>query len=279
MKHSKLLIITFCFLLLLFTHDSKAAINVTCNPCSSAVQMHTKAVSKVKEMTEYDSVSSEYNVHVISIKNGLVKSFRVTSRPELDRRGELVTVVTGRYTATSSDLQNRVNQAHTYFNSIEASTTVPVPSSSGLGSAWSLSQNFSNHDKLDSWYKSAYPLTYWSAQLTSIFGGAVVGPLSGLELRFKFEDGSVLIMTTATAGSAVLQLNYKANSARDINGNKIPDTGSSIQGQYSFSSSAGLQRFLDKAAEYGIAVTVVYSEGWMGGSGGGSVTIVPISPE
>ena len=188
MKGIHFLVVCFYFLIALYTDEAKAEINLVCNPCSSAVQMHSRALDKVKAMTEYDSTSSSYNVNVISIKNGLVKSFFVTSQPELDRRGELITVVTGRYTATSEDLQNRVNQAYSYFNNIQISALRSVPSSSGLNSAWSLSQNYANHAVLDNWYIENHPVAYWSSQLGSIIGGSFIGSLNGLELQFRFAD-------------------------------------------------------------------------------------------
>lgn len=59
-------------------------------------------------------------------------------------------------------------------------------------------------------------------------------------------------------------MTYVPDSSTDSDGNTIPDAGRSIAGTYEFSSQHKLERFIEKAAEYGIRVTVVHVGGTTG---------------
>ncbi|KZN52023.1 hypothetical protein [Pseudoalteromonas luteoviolacea] len=200
-------------------------------------------------------MSSAYTVHLVSIPHGIAGSFHVTSRPQLDRFGELETIVIARRSSTPQSLIDKAKRAQSYMHLAKKTR---VPSSSGYTSAWELAQNSSSRDRLDDWAEQNDSLTYWSTQIISIFGGLFYDPLAGIELLFEFDDGSQLVMKAATLRSGTkLRLTYTRHSAIDSEGNRIPDAGSSIHGTYQFSSQYKLEQYIQKAAEYGIRLRVI----------------------
>ncbi|KZN65999.1 hypothetical protein N473_10545 [Pseudoalteromonas luteoviolacea CPMOR-1] len=200
-------------------------------------------------------MSSAYTIHLVSIPHGLAGSFYVTSRPQLDRFGELETIVTASRSTTPQSLIDQAKRAQSYMHLAKKTR---VPNSSGYRSAWELAQNSSSRDRFDDWAAQNDSLKYWSAQLISIFGGLFYDPVAGIELLFEFEDGSQLIMKAATLRSGTkLRLSYIRHSAIDSDGNRIPDAGSSIEGTYQFSSQYKLEQYIQKAAEYGIRLRVI----------------------
>ncbi|ESP92731.1 MULTISPECIES: hypothetical protein [Pseudoalteromonas] len=257
-------------LFMLFTNLEAHADNyITCSSCSSIGAMQSKAKSYIFDRTNGDSMSSTYIVHLVSIPNGIAGSFRVTSRPELNRFGEIETTVTARRSSTPQHLIDQAKRAQSYMYLAKKTR---VPASSGYRSAWEMARNSSSRDRFDDWAAQNDSLKYWSTQIISIFGGLFYDPLAGIELLFEFEDGSQLIMKAATLRSGTkLRLSYTRHSAIDSDGNRIPDAGTSIEGTYQFSSQYKLEQYIQKAAEYGIRVRVIYS------GVRGRVTIVPIN--
>ena len=137
-----------------------------------------------------------------------------------------------------------------------ASSVVHVDVNSGFTSAWEIARNPSSRDKLEQWFHDAYPVRYWVTNLGSSAGGIRYDFLRGTEYIFKFADGSEIIMIAPSAQSARLTFTYKTGSAKDIWKNSIFDAGKVINGTYTFPNNYELQTFLDKAASYGIKVTV-----------------------
>lgn len=245
--------------------------NLTCNSCDYS-SMQSKAFNRVKSLTDNASVSSVHNINVISISTGVVKSFLVTSQPQIGQFGELETLISTQAVAPPSYLVDQVYSAQRQFNAMSVRITVPIDS--GFESSWDIAQNSSNRSRLEQWFLSNHPFTYWSRQIASAFGGALFSPLSGTEWEFKFSDGSTLVMVAAATTSSRFVFSYKDKSAQDRDGNRIPDAGVSVQGEYTFDSENNLSELLDQLASYGIQVTVFRS-----GSSGGKKTVIitPIS--
>ncbi|MBD1582427.1 hypothetical protein [Pseudoalteromonas sp. S16_S37] len=229
-------------------------------------------------MTEGSGISSSHTIHIATFAKGFVKSFSVTSRPELGQGGELETVVVARLAITPAHIQESVNSGYAILNRYAFGVPIQVPDSSGFNTAWDLARNYSNHDRFDDWFLDAHPITYTLSQFTSIVGGMFVGGLNGLEVKFVFPDGTSLIMIASSTGSNSLRFSYKERSSRDANGNLIPASGKTVSGDYSFTTDQGLQDFINILAQHGIQVTVIHGSGWMGEGRGGTVTIVPFSP-
>ncbi|CAM4203859.1 hypothetical protein [Pseudoalteromonas ostreae] len=234
--------------------------------------MQSKAFNKIANLTDNDSMSSVHNTHVISVSTGVVKSFVVSSQPRINRHGELETLISTQAIPAPSYLVNQTSVAWNQYK--EKSSKLFVPIESGFESAWSITQNTSNRSRLDDWLEENHSINYWSRQISSTFGGALWSPLAGTEWEIVFSDDSSLIMVASTTTSSRLKLSYKAMSAEDADGNRIPDAGMSVQGEYTFSNERNLSNFLGKLSRYGIRYVVVHS-----GSVGGRkrVTITDIS--
>ncbi|CAM4063656.1 hypothetical protein [Pseudoalteromonas byunsanensis] len=263
--------------LVCFSNFANADNYLTCNTCTTAFSMQQKAMQKVRAMTEGSGINSSHKVHIANFTKGFAKSFSVTSRPEFGQWGELETVVVARVSNTPQHIQESVNVGYTMLSRSAFGKPIQVPVSSGFDSAWDLARNYSNHERFDNWFESNHSFIYWASQFASAIGGNWLGGVNGMEIKFTFDNGSSIVMKAATLG-ATLRLTYKEKSARDANGNMIPDTGETVGGNYSFTTDQGLQDFINTLAQHGIQVTVIHGSGWMGGGRGGTVTIVPFSP-
>ncbi|MCF2856795.1 hypothetical protein L1286_04895 [Pseudoalteromonas sp. SMS1] len=260
--------VSIAALMLVWSLKASADDYLTCSSCASMTSMQQQAQSYIFDRTNGDSMSSSYTVHLVSIPHGLAGSFRVSSRPILDRFGEIETVVTASRATTPQSLVEKARRAQSYMHMARKTL---VPGSSGYRSAWEMAQNSSSRDRFDDWAAQNESLKYWATQIVSAFGGLFYDPVAGIELLFEFEDGSQLKMKAATLRSGTkLRLSYASESATDSEGNRIPDAGISIQGTYEFSSQAKLNEYLEKASQYGIEVRVIQT------GVRGRVIIVPI---
>ncbi|MCF6436606.1 hypothetical protein [Pseudoalteromonas sp. MMG022] len=275
--NNKLMLFMVIFGLVALSNTARADEYMTCNSCTTAYEMQQKVVRKVRAITAGSAASSSYTYHVASFTKGFAKSFTVTSRVQFNRWGELETSVVARITSTPEDVQQSVNAGYRMMSRSAFGKPIEVPASSGFDSAWDIARNHSNHDRFDDWFESNHSFIYWTAQFVSIVGGNWLGGVNGMEIKFIFPNGSSFVMTAATLGSTV-RLSYKEKSARDANGNMIPDSGETVGGNYSFSTDQGLQDFINTLAAHGIEVRVIRGSGWLGGGSGGTVTIVPFSP-
>ncbi|WP_125562026.1 hypothetical protein [Pseudoalteromonas rubra] len=252
--------------------------------CSSLDEMRQEAESHVLGETDQDSMSSAQTIHLYSVKFNLVGSFNVTSEPTINSDGELQTIVRAALMTSPSDLVTRVNNAHNSFRMV-ATTNVPGSATAGPGyrpfnSAWEIARNPSSRDRFDDWVHENETLKYYSTQIASSLGSifpldVVLGGFAGMELLFEFEDGSQLKMKAPTVSTGTkLRFTYVAGSATDSDGNPIPDSGTTISGDFQFSSHHKLQKYLEKVAEYGITIRVI-------DHGNGRVTIreIPNAPQ
>ena len=256
MKNTTFYFLLSTFYFLLQSPTVSADENIICNSCNYS-SMQSKAFNKVKSLTDNDSMSSIYTINVISVSTGVVKSFVVTSQPKIGRFGELETLISTHAVSPPSYLVNQTHSAQRQFSVMSSRISVPIES--GFESAWDVAQNSSNRSSLDQWFLDNHPITYWSRQITSTFGGSLFSPLAGTEWEFEFSDESTLVMVAATSTSSRLTFSYKEKSAQDKDGNRIPDAGLSAQGEYTFSSENSLSNFLKKLDMYGVKVTVIRS--------------------
>lgn len=212
-------------------------------------------------------MNSSFMVHVVNTSRGEVSSYQINSKPIFDRFGELETQIISRKVTTPAFLVQQTQSAYNMFRRV--SSAIDVPASSGFGSAWDVSQNTSNRGALDNWFENNSPIKYWSIQISSIFGGALISALDQTEWLFRFQDGTSLVMVAATTRSSKLIFTYKDNSAEDKDGNRIPDAGASPQGEYIFRNESSLNEYLNKLRSYGIRVVVIRS-----GSSGGRPKVI-----
>lgn len=146
-----------------------------------------------------------------------------------------------------------------------------------MESAWDISRNFSNHDKLDNWYHSNYPISYWTRQVVDI-AGQLSGEniLVGHQIKFVFSDNTTARFKVIEVQTGELTFTYIANTARDKEGNRLADQGTSFAGEYTFKTEQALTEFLNRLAAYGVPIRNIIRTG---GAGTVTITVLPISPE
>ncbi|WP_308364263.1 MULTISPECIES: hypothetical protein [unclassified Microbulbifer] len=262
----------FPFFILFFSSTSFASEYLTCNQCITSSSFLKRALNKLE--SELTIRGIEENVYVANFNTGQVYGWKIKGFYKFDTNGELIPQWNIYSLSLPTSVKKVVADSQSSPMVVAAQSVIEVPKESGFSSAWDVARNTSNRAALDQWVHDNLPTTYWTTNLTSILAGTFgVSALEGIELLFKFEDGSTLLMRTSKTQEATLTLKYIPNSSQDTDKNIIADAGQGFAGEYTFSSEQNMQAFLDRASVYGIKIVDI---SYGGGSGGGNIKITMV---
>lgn len=246
---------------LLFTSISHANI-VFCNGCSTG-----QMVQKIKNYTP-NSVGI-FEMYGADLILNAAKKFKITVTDEgfRDSNGNILYVKIYQEITAESNFQYEIDSASKTTNAV-LSSYVNIPGETGLHSASDLIDISFSLDVINDYLSQNNPFTFYGFSFLSGVGGILVGPLSGLELTIKFEDGSRAILIAPELNSAALSFSYKWGTAKDINGNLFPSSPDEYVGKtFRFTSSGGVL-----SDSYGSFSDRASSFGWTFVTGGGSGT-------
>ena len=182
------------FTLIFFTFSYQAIADVTlieCNSCTNYNSYINKALSEASSQANESHAGFTGEIAVLNPVDNIANAWYIDAKWALQGGDEPDLQVSIYSRAVSSDVLAIVEQLHNtqlfrHFKQAK-SWGVQVPEDSGLESAWDISRNFSNHDKLDNWYHSNYPISYWTRQVVDIAGQlSGVNILVGHQIKFVF---------------------------------------------------------------------------------------------
>ena len=266
----KLLFFIATILLSTVANNAFAATKVLyCNTCTTTSSLYVKAVNEAKK--EADKIYSGFvgDIVVVNFLDNIVKGWNISAKWQMQGGDEPDLILRAYEITPSTSLKNKASKISNtaLFSNFRDSRGrgFTVPLDSGLDSAWRIARGSINHAVLDNWYHNAYPITYWTQLLVNIAGSTNAkytnALMVGIEITFKFADGSSVKMKPSTVVSGELGLSYVKGSAKDADGNTIADQGLSLSGEYGFSSEMNMNLFMAEALKWGISFSLITRTG------------------